>query len=105
MFKMKKIRYATLGLLGLAACHSLAQNSLAPVSVTSGTGAHPATAATTADMPENTIFMPANPVNEKLPIVLWGNGGCMENALAYGIFLREIASHGYLVIAAGKPLN
>ena len=38
-----------------------------------------------------------------MPVVLWGNGGCRNNGLSASHFLREIASHGYFVIANGAP--
>jgi hypothetical protein len=38
-----------------------------------------------------------------LPLVLWGNGACRDNGLSASHFLREIASHGYIVIANGAP--
>jgi dienelactone hydrolase len=36
-----------------------------------------------------------------MPLVLWGNGGCRDNGLSASHFLREIASHGYFVVANG----
>lgn len=48
--------------------------------------------------------MPVSPpANEKLPVVIWGNGGCVANGIAYRTFLTEIASHGYIAISAGAP--
>lgn len=56
------------------------------------------------------IIRPADlarfPKKDKLPVVVWGNGGCaMENARAQGFF-ETIASHGFLVVtttaAAGE---
>lgn len=82
-----------------------AQTNYNPVSVTSGTGAHPATAATFNDMPENTVYLPATLPSEQLPIVLWANGGCKDNGLGYGRFLRELSSHGYIIVAAGAPIE
>lgn len=38
---------------------------------------------------------------KKLPIVLWGNGGCMNTSFSFRNFLNEIASNGYIVIAIG----
>lgn len=38
-----------------------------------------------------------------MPLLLWGNGGCSANGLAHAAFLREIASHGYIVVALGAP--
>jgi dienelactone hydrolase len=37
----------------------------------------------------------------KLPIVLWGNGAGSNSSAAYRRFLTEIASHGYLMVAIG----
>jgi dienelactone hydrolase len=38
----------------------------------------------------------------RLPILLWGNGGCRDNGLSNARFLRQVASHGYLIVAAGR---
>lgn len=38
-----------------------------------------------------------------MPIFIWGNGGCSANGTTSLNFLREIASHGFLVIASGSP--
>jgi hypothetical protein len=37
----------------------------------------------------------------KLPIMAWGNGACSANGNSFRVFLAEIASHGYLIIASG----
>jgi len=38
------------------------------------------------------------PAKDKLPVVVWGNGGCAINVGRYAGFLETIASHGFLVI-------
>lgn len=68
-----------------------------------GTGGMPAVAEARADAPGYTLYRPAQWPGERLPLVLWGNGGCRNNGLSASHFLREIASHGYLVIANGAP--
>lgn len=70
-----------------------------------GTGDFPAVATARTDAPGYTIYHPAQWPDERLPLVLWGNGGCRNNGLSASHFLREIASHGYLVIANGAPLE
>jgi dienelactone hydrolase len=50
----------------------------------------------------HTIFRPIN-CKAKMPVVVWGNGGCLHSAMLFGEFLMEIASHGFLVIADGQP--
>jgi dienelactone hydrolase len=46
------------------------------------------------------------PKRDKLPVVVWGNGGCAIDNPRYGGFLETVASHGFLVIttaAANAP--
>ena len=38
----------------------------------------------------------------KLPLLIWGNGGCMDSSAPYEHMLTEIASHGYVVVAVGE---
>ncbi|MFK4244270.1 cellulose binding domain-containing protein [Micromonospora chokoriensis] len=68
-----------------------------------GSGPYPADYETSASLANHTIFRPQNLPTERLPIVVWGNGGCSGNGLSQGNFLREIASHGFLAIANGAP--
>ncbi|WCN79438.1 cellulose binding domain-containing protein [Micromonospora sp. LH3U1] len=68
-----------------------------------GSGPYPADYETSATLANHTIFRPQTLPTERLPIVVWGNGGCSANGLSQGNFLREIASHGFLAIANGAP--
>lgn len=68
-----------------------------------GTGGMPAVAQAASDAPGYTVYRPARLPRHRLPLVLWGNGGCRNNGLSASHFLREVASHGYLVIANGAP--
>lgn len=38
-----------------------------------------------------------------MPVLLWGNGACSADGTSVQGFLKEIASHGYLVISQGTP--
>ena len=40
-----------------------------------------------------------------MPVLLWGNGGCSDDGASERLFLEEIASHGYLVLAPGRILS
>jgi dienelactone hydrolase len=73
------------------------------IGAAAGTGASPAIAEERADFAGYTVFRPQSLPSGPMPVLLWGNGGCRDNGLSAGHFLREIASHGYLVIANGKP--
>ncbi|SCF26639.1 Cellulose binding domain-containing protein [Micromonospora matsumotoense] len=68
-----------------------------------GSGPYPADYETSTSLPHHTIFRPQTLPTERLPIFVWGNGGCSANGLSQGNFLREIASHGFLAIANGGP--
>lgn len=52
-------------------------------------------------LPGRTIYAPATPNGRRLPIVLWGNGGCSAVGNRYARFLTDLASQGMLVIAIG----
>lgn len=43
------------------------------------------------------------PAREKLPVVVWGNGGCAIDNPRYDGLLQTIASHGFLVITTTAP--
>ena len=69
-----------------------------------GTGDWPVIVAVAVpDLRTHTLYYPATMGDVALPLVVWGNGGCRDNGLAYGVFLGEIASHGYFVVALGSP--
>jgi len=48
------------------------------------------------------VFRPedlgAFPKKDKLPVMIWGNGGCAIDSTRYSGFLTTIASHGFLVM-------
>ena len=55
--------------------------------------------------PGHVVYRPADlsafPGKDKLPVMVWGNGGCAINSTRYGGFFTTIASHGFVVI--GTP--
>jgi len=69
----------------------------------SGTGPVPATAESLAELPGHTVYRPVRWPNAPLPLFVWGNGACRDNGLAHAAFLRQIASHGYVVVSVGRP--
>jgi dienelactone hydrolase len=75
----------------------------AKVGDTTGTGQWPAYAESVDGFPDHTIFRPGKWPDGTIPVYLWGNGGCSANGMSHAAYLREIASHGYLVIALGNP--
>ena len=60
-----------------------------------------------ARLKDHTVFRPTNldAPAFKLPIVVWGNGGCRESNEEFRFFLMKMASYGYLMIANGAPEN
>lgn len=98
-----------MGLIATGASAQLAPSGSTPpkpvgvIGTPAGTGRWPAVAESRADLPGYTLYRPAALPDTKLPLVVWGNGACRDNGLQHAQFLREIASHGYVVIALGVP--
>src|SRR4051794_7787751 len=69
--------------------------------------AFPVTRTGDASLPDHTILQPANldAVGFKLPIVVWGNGGCRDSNEEFHYFLTHLAAMGFFVVANGKPEN
>lgn len=69
-----------------------------------GSGPYPALMESDPGLPTHTVYRPqalSELRDTKLPIVAFGNGGCMNAGSMYRNFLTEVASHGFLVIAIG----
>jgi hypothetical protein len=67
-----------------------------------GTGPSKAIMATETSLPQHVLYYPANlDAAGKLPVISWGNGGCIHAGNRFRGFLTEIASYGFLVISAG----
>jgi len=74
------------------------------LSDTPGTGPYPAIRAIDPALPSHTFYRPANLApftTDKLPVLIFGNGGCTDDSGHARLLLEEVASHGYLVIAPG----
>lgn len=72
---------------------------------TPGTGRYPALKELDATLPRHVIYRPADLKalgGRKLGVLVWGNGGCIDNGASARFHLAEIASHGYLVVAPGS---
>ena len=69
-----------------------------------GTGPYKAIMSREDGLPEQVVYAPADltKLAGKLPIVVWGNGACINAGNRFRQFLTEIASHGYLVISGGS---
>jgi dienelactone hydrolase len=71
-----------------------------------GSGARKAIMGVDAALPAHVLYYPANfKQGARLPLVVWGNGACINAGNRFRIFLTEIASHGYLVAASGVMAN
>lgn len=73
-----------------------------------GSGPYPAMTERDIAFPNATIYRPADLGRlgaRKLGMVIWGNGACANDGASAYKYLAELASHGYLVLAPGKPLT
>jgi dienelactone hydrolase len=70
-----------------------------------GTGPFKAVALREETLGKFTIYRPKNlddfGPKQKLPILLWGNGGCADSSAMHKLYLNEIASHGFIIFAVG----
>lgn len=75
----------------------------AAAEVARGSGAHPVLMEAAPGLPSHTLYRPQHPqaVARALPLVVWGNGACLNVGNRFRHFLTEIASHGYVVVALG----
>lgn len=75
-----------------------------PVSALGGSGPYDAGYETTIRLYDHTIYRPNTiPADLRMPIVAWGNGACRADGTWFQNILTEWASHGFLVIANGRP--
>ncbi|MDO9352052.1 MAG: hypothetical protein Q7T55_00060 [Solirubrobacteraceae bacterium] len=59
-----------------------------------------------SDLKNHVVYRPTTlPAGQKLPVLVWGESGCIANGLIMQGFLGEIASHGVIVIANGGALQ
>ncbi len=92
----------------VATAVTAAEQPLQPVGIIgapAGTGRWTAVAESREDLRSHTIFRPEQLPDAAMPVLVWGNGGCSDNGLSHAAFLREVASHGYYIIALGYARN
>jgi hypothetical protein len=53
----------------------------------------------------HTIYRPADLGNTTHGVLVWGEGGCAKNGLTFPEFLTELASHGFVILADGPPVE
>lgn len=70
-----------------------------------GTGPYKAVMQEEPSLLMHTVFCPQDleqfNAEKPLPVVVWGNGACYNSPFEHYLFLNEIASHGYLIVATG----
>jgi dienelactone hydrolase len=76
-----------------------------PRNTNGGSGPYKAAYSADPSLPDHTVYAPVKPppANVKVPVLVWGNGGCRNGGSGFSDFLTEISSYGYIVIANGPP--
>jgi hypothetical protein len=75
-----------------------------PATTPLGSGPYRAIMEADPGLPTHTVYRPndlAALSGHQLPIVVWGNGACVNAGNRFRWFLTEVASYGFLVIAIG----
>ncbi|KAK4169643.1 Alpha/Beta hydrolase protein, partial [Cladorrhinum sp. PSN259] len=71
---------------------------------TGGSGPYLANYTTDPTLSAHTIYLPnIIPAGLKLPVMVFGNGGCRADGTSFLSILTEISSHGIMVIASSSP--
>ena len=101
---MKKILISALLLMG-ALCLS-AQTVANKRIDDGGSGPFKALAVSDASLPDFTIYRPEKLLESAgtdgtLPIIIFGNGGCVNTSVGHERFLNDLASYGYVAVAIG----
>ena len=87
--------------LSILAAVALAASVTASASAT--TGPYAVKWSQYGDLVNHTVYQPTVKPPGQMPVLIWGEGGCVANGLLYNGFLSEIASYGITVIASGGP--
>ena len=91
-------------LLSALTTSTISATAESPPIALGGSGPYSAGYETTIRLANHTIYRPNTlPADVKLPIVAWGNGACRADGTWFENILTEWASHGFLVIANGRP--
>src|SRR5688572_26479617 len=53
----------------------------------------------------HTVYRPVTLGPSKHGVLVWGEGGCAKNGLTFPEFLTELASHGFVILADGPPVE
>lgn len=95
--------FSTFALLLLAVSASgFAQTEKSQTVQGGGTGPYKAVVVGDASLPNFTIYRPQDlSAVDKLPILLYANGGCAISTVQMRFLLNEVASYGYLVVGIG----
>ena len=89
-------------LLTLSAAFCFAQTEKSHIVQGGGSGPYKAMVAADASLPNFTIYRPQDlKAVDKLPVLLYANGGCGNSTVQMRFLLNDVASHGYLVIGIG----
>src|SRR5215472_17948553 len=101
---------AILGFVSLTPVASVAQTTVpAPKYVgvlgqPGGAGKWPAVVEVDPSLPSDVLYHPVK-MEGQLPVVIFAPGGCRNDGLYTADILKDVASHGYMVIAIGVATN
>lgn len=108
---MKRKLFKSMLVLIAAISVNVASAQIVNIKMVENGGSGPYKAIITSDQsfPDYAIYRPADmkaavDAEGKLPIIVYGNGGCRAISVEFEKFLTEIASHGYVIAAIG-PLS
>ena len=66
-----------------------------------GSGPNKSVAVREKSLTDFVVYHPMD-MREKMPVLVFCNGGCMDTSIGYENMLNDIASYGYIVVAIGE---
>lgn len=66
-----------------------------------GSGPNKAVAVREKSLTDFVVYHPMD-MREKMPVLVFCNGGCMDTSIGYENMLNDVASYGYIVVAIGE---
>jgi len=104
-WRLTALSTVALTLLLLSSWNGAAQpRADAPPRPTSGSGPFKAVMEMDPNLPDHTIYRPENLSalsGATLPLVVWGNGACVNAGNSFSNFLTDISSYGFVAVALG----
>lgn len=98
-------RYTCVFLIMALAIAGCTDSSDSPIYVPALSKNHPTIVEQVVELPDHNIYRPSNMrgIEQPLPVIVWGNGGCVRHDLTWRTLFERWARAGFVVVAPTIP--